>query len=425
MIKPLKIINCFLIVFLYWCAFEWTFLSFFKSIQFIYQIRIFIDLIPLILTIAYFMVNPLIISKINLKILVAVFLIVILALVSLLLEQNEIIDVFINIGVAIRFVPLILLTQNSDEYLKSKFIKHIKVIYWLQVILALFQLVSKSLFMNLFLPNQTIFDKITPSSYREFAINTTFINTIEFSFFIVALSIVYIISYHDTKKKWIIFFCSLTLVTLSLSTISILGMLVIGYYISKYKKIYPIIFLLPISLFVVLNQSVLFDFIGTKSLNQWFESSSKYSRIGYFTNLLPQFFIGGFKDLIIGMGVSPEIIHKKLEHYQDLPLVLTYGKNSYMLLKDVYWISIIISQGILGILLFAMIIKSLYTFAKNRLPIHEFIIIKLFILIIILFGFFNQVLDIKGFSYILWLTIGIFFNKTIKNEKIKGAYRGA
>jgi hypothetical protein len=127
------------------------------------------------------------------------------------------------------------------------------------------------------------------------------------------------------------------------------------------------------------------------------------------------------KDILLGMGTSVDIINSKLQAYQNLPLILTYGKNNLIQLKDVYWISILISQGIVGIFLFIIILKTIYSFARRRLTNQEFTIIKLFIYVIILLGFFNQVLDIKGFSYVFWLTIGIFFNNNIRNEKIKSA----
>jgi hypothetical protein len=421
MIKFSSVLKKFFILFLYWVAFEWTFLSLVQNIKIIYSVRIIIDFLPVILVMIYFYINPLVLSRIGFKIILASFFVISLGIISLLIEGENIYKVFINIGIAIRFVPLIILTQNIDSKFKELFLKNIKIIYWIQISLAIIQLVNKQIFLELFLPNLEIFDKITPSSYREFAINTTFINTIEFSFFIVSISIVYIFNLKKQSTRWVIFFCSLIVITLSLSTISIIAILIIGYYLSRYKQLYPILFLVPIFFVVIFNQSILFDFIGTKNIDAWLESSSKYSRLGYFTKLLPQFFSMNVKDILLGMGTSVDIINSKLQAYQNLPLILTYGKNNLIQLKDVYWISILISQGIVGIFLFIIILKTIYSFARRRLTNQEFTIIKLFIYVIILLGFFNQVLDIKGFSYVFWLTIGIFFNNNIRNEKIKSA----
>jgi hypothetical protein len=246
MIKFSSVLKKFFILFLYWVAFEWTFLSLVQNIKIIYSVRIIIDFLPVILVMIYFYINPLVLSRIGFKIILASFFVISLGIISLLIEGENIYKVFINIGIAIRFVPLIILTQNIDSKFKELFLKNIKIIYWIQISLAIIQLVNKQIFLELFLPNLEIFDKITPSSYREFAINTTFINTIEFSFFIVSISIVYIFNLKKQSTRWVIFFCSLIVITLSLSTISIIAILIIGYYLSRYKQLYPILFLVPI-----------------------------------------------------------------------------------------------------------------------------------------------------------------------------------
>jgi len=423
MIKVSNILSSLIIFYLYWIAFEWTLLSPINNLPLIQIIRSTIDTLPLLLMLLYLFVTPPVITKYGFKILLSVSLLLLLSIISLQLENQNLISIAKNMGVTFRFVPFIILAKFSNEKVSVKFLSHIKIIFWIHVVLAILQLINNAFFIKFFLPNPEIFGLIIPpSSYREFAINTSFINTIEFSFFILALSVVYIFNTESKSKRWKIFIITLILVALSRSTATVLSMAIVGFYMSNNKQIYPILLIIPAMIMVMFSQVIFSNLIGTNTLGEWIESSARFSRIGYFTNLLPQFFSSNLKDVFLGMGLDADTINNKLSFYYKLPLILTYGGNNLILLKDVYWIAVIVSQGVIGLSVFISIFISIYSFAKQRLAYKDFIIVKVFILIIILLGFFNQVLDVKGFSFIFWAVIGISFNNVIKNERTKDTY---
>lgn len=419
MLRLSKIFNVFIIFYLYWIPFEWTILSFISDFFIIQLIRSFIDLTPLFFLIAYILVIKPKVRIFASNILISFTLIVLLLSISLIYEKHNLKPIVTFFGASFRYVPFIFLTRLTSESANNIFIKNVKIVYWIQVVLALFQLLSRELFMSIFLPKASLFGDTPPNTYYEHAINTTFIHTIEFSFFIVSLTIIYIFSLKSQKYRIAILILSLVMVTLSRSAASIIAIIIVGYFASNRKLVYSSVLIVPIVITILFNQSLLKGVIGSRSIKSYIELSSKYNRVGYFTRLLPEFLSGNPKDIFLGMGVDEDIVNKKLARYKNLPLMLTFGGNNLMYLKDVYWISVIISQGFLVFLIVLFILRTIYTHARKYLIESDFGIIKSFVIIILFLGFFNQVMDIKCFSFCFWVMVGLTFNKSRDADNIE------
>jgi FlaA1/EpsC-like NDP-sugar epimerase len=126
--------------------------------------------------------------------------------------------------------------------------------------------------------------------------------------------------------------------------------------------------------------------------------------------VLPQFLTGDIRDLVLGMSLDEAVVDSKIELYNDLPLILTYGDSTLKLLKDVYWISIIVSQGIIAFLLYLYILFKVFkTSVLNRDTNAGEMVFAMLTLVIIL-GFFNQVLDQKCLSFFFWLMVSFLIN---------------
>jgi len=414
-LKITTTITSIIVVYLYWVSFEWTILSPIHNYIVIQYIRNFIDVLPLIILGIILLSGKIKFKGHDAKIFSGFLLIILISSISLFIEIQNILPITSYIGVTFRFVPFILIIKYASEDVESKFFKHVKIIYWIQVVLSCLSLINKSIFLRYFLPPREIFGTIPPTTYNDLGISTTFVNTIEYSFFILALTIIYLSFSENKKEKIFITLISLILVTLSFSIASLLAMLFIIFLNTDRKLLFISIGAIALLIVIWFNIDLFLILLGTDSLRTWIEISSEYNRIGYFTKLLPEFLHSNFKDIFLGMGYEGGIIDSKFASYHTLPATMTNYDNNLRYLKDVYWLSILIAQGIVALLITFEILRTIYMTAKKKQFSKNFNVIRLYIPTIILLGFFNQILDIKGLTYCFWILAAITLNKTNVN----------
>jgi hypothetical protein len=264
----------------------------------------------------------------------------------------------------------------------------------------------------LVLPPADIFGTDKPTIFDDAGITSVFINTIEFSFFVLALSIIYVATCKNKYHNYFVFICSTIVIIFSFSIASILCILIVFYLFidKKYRIIFSGIFLVAALLIFLLNFEIIQLLLGM-DIHTWIEVSSEYNRIGYFTKLVPEFFSGNVKDIFLGFGYDGELVGRKLMKYANAPITMIDNENNLKYLKDVYWVSILMAEGVITLLLNFYILKVIYRDAnKNKFASFEFII-KTFIFIIFFVGFFNQILDIKAFTFCFWICTAIQINK--------------
>jgi len=415
----------FIILYLYWIVFEWPLLSRINNIGVINSIRSIIDLFPFFFMILNILLQKWKIKIHEIKIFIIILSILIIAAISILIEGYNFLSAVKIISVSFRYVPFLVLIRLSAPKLKDKFYKQVKIIFWIIVCLTIFEIANKSLFMKIFLPSPGIFNESLPTIYysKRFEISCTFINTIDFSFFIIAISNYYIIQTKNKKKTFFIYVISLILVFLSFSVASLLCMIIVGLFLFRKNQLFWVISIVIIAAGILSNPRIVSMMIDTSSIESFIQISTKYSRIGYFTKLMPEFFKGNIKDILLGMGLNNNIINRKLLGYVDLPLMLTFEENNIKLLKDVYWIGIIITEGIIVMLLYLNIFHIIYIKGKKMLEIKDAKFVGLMILIILFLGLFNQVLDVKSFSFSFWVIIGIMFKQGYEKRSIENLKR--
>jgi hypothetical protein len=274
----------------------------------------------------------------------------------------------------------------------------------------------------LLLPPSEVFGAEQPTIYNDPGITTTFINTIEYSFFILGLTIIYLVQSKNKVEKSLVFACSLVATILSFSIASILGLL-LAIFIFLDRK-YKIMFLLATSiliLVVVFSNVAFFKILLGMDIETWIQISSDYNRIGYFTKLMPEFLNGNLKDIFLGFGYDGGIVGKKLAHYASAPRTLIDNSNNLKYLKDVYWISIILSQGVIVFFITSWILYIIYKQAKKSISKEYFFIVKIFLAQIIFIGLFNQIMDVKGFTFCFWIEVAIVLNSprfVLLNKKL-------
>ncbi len=420
-IKLSKVFSSLIIFYLYWVSFEWIILSGVQSYGMIQQIRNFVDILPMLLVVFIACYYPIKLKKPELKILLGFLIIIILSAISLYIEIKNVKPVISYICVTIRFVPFIILIKFASEDTFTRFFKHIKIIFWVQVVLAFLSFINKQQFMELLLPSQKIFGAYLPTTYRDHGISTSFINTIEFSFLILALTIIYLSISQNKKERILVSVFSLILVTFSYSIASIIALLLLLFIISKHKIVFALGGFIVLLIFLWFYGDFFYTLLGMNSIKTWIKISSEYNRVGYFTKLLPQFFTSNMKDILLGMGYDGGVVNAHLAKYHHIPRAMINNTNNLKYLKDVYWLAILFAQGSIVLLITLGILRTVYITAKRYLIKTNFILIKTFVLMILMLGFFNQVLDIKGFTFCFWIIVGLMMDKATVNYDKKEA----
>ncbi len=395
-----------IILYLYWVAFEWTIVSRIPSYTLIQYVRNAMDIIPLVLlVISMVILNPKFRDS-ELKILLGFLTIVIVSVFSLLLESRNPSTVAEYIGVTVRFVPLIVLIRFTTPDFKETLFGHIKIVYWILAGLALLNLLGKEWFNGIFLPPSGVFGEVLPTTYTDPGISATFINTVEFSFFLVALTVFYLYNETNPRTRLLVSLISLVLTVLSFSIASVLGLLLV-FYLRSTRKLLMALLMVGLLVMGIWFFNDFFLLLLGMDLKYWIEISSEFNRLGYITKVFPEFLHGGLKDLIFGMGYDAHLVDLKLGNYHNTPWVMINNENNLKYLKDVYWLSILIAQGLISLLVTGYIFVTLWFSAKRERSEKNFRLVKTFILLALFLGLFNQVMDLKAFTYCFWLMAGI------------------
>jgi hypothetical protein len=416
-IKLSNVLTSIIIAYLYWVSFEWIILSGIPTYSGIQLIRNFVDILPMLLVAIIACYYPLMVKRPELTIILGFAAIFIISALSLFIEIHNVLPVISYIGVTFRFVPFIILIKFASEDTFTKIFKHVKIIFWIQVVLALLSLINKRIFVELLLPSQSVFGLPLPTTYKDPGISTSFINTIEFSFLILALTIIYLTISQNKKEKALVSVFSLILVTFSYSIASIIALLILLFVISKHKIFFVIAGLVVLSIFLWVYRDFFYSVLGFHSIKTWIKVSSEYNRVGYFTKLLPEFLKSNLKDIFLGIGYDGGVINAQLATYHHIPKAMIHNENNLKYLKDVYWIATLLSQGFIVFFIILGILRTIYITAKRYMIKTNFILIKTFVLMILMLGFFNQVLDVKAFTFCFWIIVALTLDKATVNPE--------
>jgi len=404
--NPEEWVDTLFITYLYWVAFEWTILGKLGNYGLIQGVRNAVDIVPIAVFIVVLVIlNPKL-SRYDLRVLGGFTLIIILSILSLALEGAAISSVSGYIGVTVRFVPFFVLVRYTSPAFQDKLFRHVRIVYWILASLALISLAGKEWFNGIFLPSPDVFGEVLPTTYTDPGISATFINTVEFAFFLLGLTIIYLAGSHSKREKFFVSLLSFVLCLLSFSIAAVLGLFLIFFLRSTRKLLVASIFGGLIIAAVWFLNDLVVQLLGM-DIKYWIEISSEFNRLGYITKVFPEFLHGGFKDLFLGLGYDAGVVDMKLTNYHNTPFVMINNENNLKYLKDVYWLSILIVQGLVAFVTTGWILFNLWVGARREGSSDNFLVVKAFILLTLLLGLFNQVLDIKAFTFCFWLMAGM------------------
>jgi hypothetical protein len=407
--------DIFFIVYIWWVAFEWTIVSRLPGLQVIQMVRNTMDILPIGLFILSILVLNIRFRETDTRILLAFAAILVVSSLSLFIETGSVKSITGWIGVTFRFVPLILLVRFTTPGFRNKLLTHVKIIYWLLAALAFISLINREAFNQFFLPSPDLFGEVLPTTYTDPGISATFINTVEFSFFILALTIYYLFTTPNPKERLIVCLTSLSLIVLSFSIASILALLLVFFLRGRRKWLMGSILAGFLIMVVIVFSGFIQEMLGM-DFRYWIDISSEFNRLGYFTKVLPEFLHGNLKDIILGMGYDAGVVDLKVTGYRNTPFVMINNENNLKYLKDVYWLSILLVQGVIALLISFYIGMTIYRTAAKKASANDFAQIRSLILVALLLGFFNQVLDIKGFTFLFWLVTGLILNEAFARQ---------
>jgi hypothetical protein len=327
------------------------------------------------------------------------------AIITIIRFGADIILSFQAVFVIFRYIPLALLDYRKiyDRFLKSA--KLILIIHMIIGLLQLSGLINLSvIFRNAF---SSSFDELgrvgLPSAMRHdqngLGISGVFLNTIDYAVLMVLLYFLLFWKQAANRKiQFTLLIIGLVLATKSLMSICVLLFLVLMDIESIAKRTLIVIGILMTTIsFIILN---------FEKVSFYFANSLQYNRLGFIVNLLPRFIFDNPLNALLGIGADQLLAFKMVMNFANLPQMLV-DEGSLANLRDVFWIALIVQWGVIGLGALAFMIRAIIGKPKSRR-------IFALILITIIFGMVNQVLEIKIYSFLLYVMIGLYREQASK-----------
>lgn len=296
-----------------------------------------------------------------------------------------------SVLVVFRFVPILLM----PEFYGKTFNRVIWVVFFVQIMIGIVEGAGIFDLRKILLPavgKWGNLENFSPTSFRDglVGISTTFLNTIDFALYLIAS---YVILYWRKSRRFKTLIAC-TVLFLIVRTESKTSMLMFACLLFFEINSY-LLRLVAASIFA---SGAVFFLVKYKPLVIFFlENSLEYSRIGFFVYLLPPFLCGNLMEFLFGIGVDPFAGIETIKNYPRLPLMLV-NENNLLNLKDVFWVAQLLQWGFIGFV-------SLMTFLLYLYRKRESQTVHAMLWVVFVLGFTNQIMEIKIFSFLLWIAI--------------------
>lgn len=400
--------------------FEWVFIHWFLHVPtHVTAFRLSLDLFPIILLILCLALSQVKLTQLSLLLLGAYLGTLTTLLISNLIHGGRIASIPGHFGVIFRFVPLTIIISCLNpmrwnfDWLRtwSK-----KLLFFLMG-LGLLEILLEEKLRRFLIPSQelfkVIFDRLPVSltQNKYYQVSTVFVNPIEYAFLLVGLYIIYLSNDSLSKKKKLFVAAICLLVTFeSGSMAAFFFLFLLSYFALVEKPLYKY--------FTYLSALIISSFVIYLNWNyvSWYlDISYQFNRLGILVNTFPSFLSSGIINVLFGLGSDSDKIYQIITSYPNVPLMITYDGNLAGF-EDMYWVAMLISNGLISFSLLTLTFLELYKYSKKLERPNSLIVQRLLIMTLLL-GFANQVLEVKPFSLLLWITFGIFLNE-MRNQKL-------
>lgn len=355
-----------------------------------------------------------------------------LSCVAAIYNQNSISNLIINLKALFRYFLIIYIVINSNISFKKIF-SWVKLIIGIEIIIGLAQIFLSKTAREFFLPPSI--DSISQLQsvslihlLKENAIFGTMDKSIEFAL-LMLVAIGFIFSFmHRSVKRLLLFGLCIALIYFSTSRSVLIGSFLLIFLIFHFKgslskTVYRSILIVPI---LIVGISIYLSFVNlddntfTFAFTERYWEIAKMQRLGTLITVFPAFFSSGVVHLLLGFGPDINVVNQYLQSIPNLPYLIDKTPGT---IKDVYWIAFLYYYGLIGFIIFIVLLLNIGLIAKKSIsklytnsPKRNFVLGLLGVGFFL--SFFNQVFEIRTYSYFMWL-IFAFLVKEVNDAKKK------
>lgn len=323
-------------------------------------------------------------------------------IMSTILHQTHLFYAIQSVFVVFRYLVILMLPEVT---INKAFRRMLLLVFMLQVLIGIIEATGLLDLRSILLPSAGKWSNVAdfnPTAVRDgpVGISSTFLNTIDYSLYLISSYIV-LFWRKSHKWKWLIACVVLALIVKTESKTSMLVFsLLLLFELHSILLRWSVFFALavPTVALLVANADLVIFF---------FNNSLEYSRFGFIVYLLPTFLGGNIMNLFFGIGVDPYVGLITIKHYPHIPQMLL-DDNSLLNLKDVFWLAQLFQWGLVGFSALSLFLVSIWK--KHSSPT-----MRAMMGVVLILGCTNQVLEVKIFSFILWVTVK--FNESF-DEKL-------
>lgn len=321
-----------------------------------------------------------------------------------------------HVGALIRFIPLAFLIIETKKYecLNKKIIHHIDIISRIVIITSWISILlghKASILLPILPVNNTALRELKEGWH-----SGIFSNTIDLGFILAIFYAYWVFHKQVTPKKIILLTVLIGFPAYKTGSVASLGIIgLIFLYRISYKKKH-----LKRWIIVILSTSILGIIFVLRDYITYMINYAMQSRLGVITRTLPSFLKEHSMDTFFGVGTDMDVIYEKVNSYPEKVHILENMKELGGF-ADVYWVALLIYHGVIGFLIIVGLLYMCYhTLNKakynNDLILYKGLVRSLFLMVIIL-GFFNQILAVKTFALFFWTLLGIAYCNILPNKK--------
>jgi hypothetical protein len=402
-----------LVVFLEWFVARWIFPP-----QGIVIFRLLLDVFPTMLLIVCLVLRHIKWTRMGLICIAGYCVSLIILFLSNLIHGGALSSIPGHFGVLYRFVPLTIVIGSLENHFWNfeKFRLWSTRFLYLLLALGVLEFFLRGHLRKFLIPGVSTFNLIferTPVAFRDSAtydLTTIYINPIEYCFLVVGLYIVFLSTGTSYRKKLIVTMIALFAAYQSGSMAGFLFLLILATVSAVRMTLF--------SRLVLYSSAVILSLVAIITYwpyLKWYANiSMEFNRLGILFSTLPNFILSSGVNILFGLGSDEAKVFFTIVNYPNVPLMIYYDQN-LVGFDDVYWVALLIYNGLISVVMLFLIFFNIYQRAK-KLEIENFLLVKRLIILVGFLGFINQVLEVKSFSLLLWLTFGIVINEVLRKS---------
>lgn len=343
-------------------------------------------------------------------------LVLLLLIFTTFVHNGSFLPAFIHWGALIRYIPLaiVVLTLNKVMDINDRLFYHLKIITYILIVIGYLCIVLGSeatIFLPLLPENATGERETLVGNY-----SAVFANTVDYGFILLIL---YLIAVYNNRNTELIAYVISLIFLFPIFKTGSAGATLVFFIIAFFRhtqsnkvlrySVMSIVFCGIITVIYIYWDIVVLIYDNTK-----------LSRMGMLTQTMPDFIKELNFDSFFGVGVDPIVVYSKVNSFPDKVLMLRYtsASNINSVIGDVYWVAVLVYQGLVGICLLLFIYGKLLFATINKTYIDDDYdynqIIRWLFFMIVFLSLLNQILVVKTFAIIFWILIGVVYVKIIK-----------